>query len=444
VLQDEDLVIPTFRLLLLILPASLFAGASAAVPVAGVAALAYLLVVVGCVVLDLVLTPRPAAVEIERIHDARFTIGIDNLVTLLVANTSTRALQFRLRDGYPASFVANTIVLEGVAAGFGLAELRYQLRPPRRGDYTFGDVVLRYRGVLGLVDRQMRAHIPAEVKVFPDVRDTRRYDVLLRRNAAIENGLRRTRQAGAGSDFARLREYTTDDEFRRINWKATARRGVPIATEYDVERSRHILTVIDSGRLMAAPVSGALTRLDHAVNAALLLAYVALQSGDHAGALTFAQDVGAFLAPRRGEPQFARLLEGLYNVQATPIESDPVRALAYLERNHRRRSLVVIFTEVITLDAARPLIAQVALLARRHVPLCVVLADPETTRTATEPPTSTTGLYERTVADRLLAERRTILETMQRGGALTLDVPADRVGPEVIDTYRALKRRGAL
>lgn len=437
-------MIPTFRLLLLALPAALFAGASAQVPAAGVAALGYLLIVVMCVVLDIVLTPRTAALEVERIHDARLTIGIDNPVTLLIANTSPRPLHFQVRDACPAAFVASDPLLSGAAAGFGLCELRYTVRPLRRGDYTFGDVALRYGGVLGLVDRQIRVAAAAGVKVYPDVRDTRRYDVLLRRNAAIENGLRRTRQAGAGSDFARLREYTTDDEFRRINWKATARRGVPIATEFDIERSRHILTVIDTGRLMAAPVGGALTRLDHAVNAALLLAYVALQSGDHAGALTFADEVGMFLAPRRGRPQFTRLLDALYNVQPAPVEADSGRALAYLERMHRRRSLVVIFTEVVTLDAARPLIAQIGLLARRHVPLCVVLADPETTRLAATPPTSSTALYERTVADRLLDERRTILDTMRRGGALTLDVPADRVGPEVIDTYRALKRRGAL
>jgi uncharacterized protein (DUF58 family) len=315
--------------------------------------------------------------------------------------------------------------------------------PAQRGDYEWGDINLRYPSTLGTFTRQARYPAAQTVRVYPNVLDVRKYDLLARKGLLTELGLRNAKVFGAGTEFERLRDYTPDDEFRRINWKATARRNKPIAVEYETERSQHVICVIDTGRLMRPPI-GQIQKLDYAINAALLTSYVASLRGDQIGLLTFADEVGAYLAPRKGRSQFYTMLELLYNVQGEPVESDYSRALAYLSVKNKRRSLIVVFSDLVTLDAAQPLIAHMSRLAQRHLPLLVIMNDPNIVRLAAPQPESSAAVYERAVAEQLLDERRVILDTLHRAGVLTLDVPADKLSVAVINKYLELKTRGTL
>jgi uncharacterized protein (DUF58 family) len=436
-------VIPTLRLLLLLLLAAPLIGASAVFEPLRWLAVVYLLVVLGLLISDVVLTPRFDAIEVERINDARLSLGAENLVTVLLANKSPRALNFTLRDEFPYQMPASAQFISGTLPAYDIFEACYHLRPLQRGDYRFGDVVLRYGSVLGMFLRQARYPAAAPVKVYPNVLEVRKYDLLARKGLLFEIGLRQARVYGQGSEFERLREYSVDDEFRRINWKATARRGKPIAAEYETERSQHVICVIDTGRLMRPPI-GELAKLDYVVNTALLLSYVVSLKGDHVGLLSFADEVGTFLAPKRGKGQFYRMLEALYNVQSEPVEADYSRALSYLGARHKRRSLVVVFTDLVTLDAARPLIAHLGRLAQRHLPLCVTISDPNITGVVGSQLQQSGDVYRRAVAEMLVDERQVILDTLNRSGVLTLDVPADKLTMRVINTYLALKARGAL
>lgn len=436
-------MIPTFRLLLFLLLGSLIVAGSVQAPALIWLALVYLLAVAALVAADYLVTPKPAELELERINDSKLSLGAENLVTLLVSNRSRRPLRFTLRDEFPHQFGSSATFLHGQVAPFELYETQYHLRPLQRGDYRFGDINMRYPSALRTFVRQARYPAEAAVKVYPNVLDVRKYDLLARKGLLEELGLRASRQFGSGTEFERLREYNTDDEFRRINWKATARRGKPIAAEYETERSQYVVSLIDTGRLMRPPV-GDLAKLDYAINTALLLSYVATLKGDHVGLLTFADDVRTYLAPKRGKGQFYRMLEALYNIQYEPVEADYPRAFAYLGVKHKRRSLVVVFTDLVTLDAARPLIAHMARLAQRHLPLCVVISDPNITALASQPPSDSPAVYQRAVAEMLLDERRVVLDTLNRSGVLTLDVPADQLSVSVINKYLELKGRGVL
>ncbi|GAB4192177.1 MAG: DUF58 domain-containing protein [Roseiflexaceae bacterium] len=436
-------MIPTFRLLLFLLLGSLIVAGAAIEPLLVWLALAYLVAVAGLVVADYLLTLKPHELEIERINDSKLSLGAENLVTLLVANRGQRSVQFTLRDEYPFQFNSSDTFLAGTVAPFELHEARYHVRPLQRGDYTFGDINIRYPSLLKTFVRQARYPAQNAVKVYPNVLDVRKYDLLARKGLLLEIGLRASRQFGSGTEFERLREYNTDDEFRRINWKATARRGKPIAAEYETERSQYVVSVIDTGRLMRPPV-GDLAKLDYVINTSLLLSYVATLKGDHVGLLTFADDVRTYLAPKRGKGQFYRMLEALYNIQFEPVEADYPRALSYLGLKHKRRSLVVVFTDLVTLDAAKPLIAHMSRLAQRHLPLCVVISDPNITGLAAQPLRDSPAVYQRAVAEMLLDERRVVLDTLNRSGVLTLDVPADQLSVSVINKYLELKGRGAI
>jgi uncharacterized protein (DUF58 family) len=436
-------MIPTFRLLLFLLLGSLLVAGAALAPALRWLALAYSVAVGALVAVDYAVTARPSELEVERINDTKLSLGADNLITLLLANRSRRAISFSARDEYPYQFVSDAVTLAGQVAPYDIHEARYHVRPLQRGDYSFGDINIRYTSTLKTFVRQARYPAAAHIKVYPNVLDVRKYDLLARKGLLFELGLRANRQFGAGTEFERLREYNADDEFRRINWKATARRGKPIAAEYETERSQYIVSVIDTGRLMRPPI-GDLAKLDYVINTALLLSYVATLKGDHVGLLTFADDVRTYLAPRRGRGQFYRMLEALYNVQFDPVEADYAQALAYLGLKHKRRSLVVVFTDLVTLDAAKPLIAHMARLAQRHLPLCVVISDPNITNLAAQPPRDSGAIYQRAVAEMLIDERQLVLDTLNRSGVLTIDVPADKLTVSVINKYLELKGRGAI
>ncbi len=302
---------------------------------------------------------------------------------------------------------------------------------------------MRYRSLLGLFDRQGAYPLVEQVKVYPNLRDVRRYELATRSGLLREAGLRRVRRLGSGTEFERLRDYHPDDEYRRINWPATARRGRPITVDYQTERAQNVLVMLDVGRLMAAPV-GLLSKLDYAVNTALLLSYVCLRQGDNVGLLAFADRVVAFVTPRGGHGQFQRLLETLYNVRIAPIESDYSLAFNYAALRVRRRSLVVTFTDVADPEASRLLVAALGRAATRHLPICATLRDPIVASYATTPITSSTAVYERVVAHTLLEARRDTLRLLAARGVITLDVAADRLSPAVIDEYLAIKARGRL
>ena len=385
------------------------------------------------------------SLEAERRHDRRLSIGEPNPVELRVRWRQGHGTARRVwaRDETPPGMAVDRPVLEGVLAPGGEWRGLYHLRPTRRGAYAFGDLNLRLEGPRGLLRRQATLPLAEPVDVYPNIRAVRRYELQVRRGRQLEAGLRRARRFGRGTEFERLRDYLPDDDFRRIAWKATARRGRPVVVEHEVERSQNLLLLIDAGRLMAAPVAD-LQKLDHAVNAALVLAYVAVGLGDRAGLLVFADRVEQYVAPARGRRQFHLLLTRLQRIAAAPVESDPAGALLYLTSRNPKRSLVVLFTDLAEAAEAEGLIAQLGLIARHHLAVCVMVADPELLALSAEEPSNTRLAYRRVVAQRLLDERRSVIERLERRGALVVDVPADRLSSATVERYLEIKARTLL
>ncbi len=396
---------------------------------------------------DWSLSPSPKDWQLQRSHDDRLSLAVWNPIEVSIqlrrgAQIRSGPLQVWLRDDPPSSFgiADDERILVGTVTPTESTILRYSLYPPRRGDYAFGHLHLRWQSALGLLRRQATIAAAESVKVYPNLVDVKKFDLLLRKNKLWELGVRHVRQRGAGTEFERLREYQPDDEFRRINWKATARRGVPITMEYETERSQNIIALLDVGRLMRSPV-GDVAKMDYAINAVLLLAFVAGQKSDRIGVMTFADEVQQWLAPRTGKAQFHRMLELLYKVQGQPVESDYSRAFAYLAARQNRRSLLLVFTDLTGSVLNETLVAQMLRLRRTHLPLLVTMRDPTVEALARQPVEDTISLYRRTVAETLLSERELVLERLRNGGVLTLDVPADQLSLSLINRYLEIKAR---
>jgi len=234
-------------------------------------ALVYALGCTALMIAEALFGPRAAQIVLRREAPERLNLDEREEIRLEVRNYSWQTLRLRIDDTYPFVWEAEGLPLEVVLGPGKQARLSYHLTPTRRGQFAFGDLYARVEQFPGLAIRQFRYPAAAEVKVYPDMREVARYETMVRRSRLTELGIHRARLAGRGTEFERLREYTPDDEYRQIDWKATARRHQPISRVYEVERSQNVFMVMDTGRMMAQRV-GRMTKLDYAVNASVMLA----------------------------------------------------------------------------------------------------------------------------------------------------------------------------
>jgi len=318
--------------------------------------------------------------------------------------------------------------------------------PLRRGRETggAGGFVVDSMGPLGLGRRRARLPLPWDVVVYPPL-------VSVRLRASVAEALRRRdvgskqiRRLGEGRLFESLREWVPGDDLRHIDWKATARRAKVITRQYEAERRQQVLLVLDTGRLMTADVASGVARLDFAVQAALELAYAAAQHDDNVGIMTFADGVQHFVAPERGRTGVRRVMDVLAEVQPKLVEPDYPGAFRYLAARNRKRALTVLFTDVIDRFASDALVANVATLRPRHLPLAVTLRNPELDRAAMQRPETPRDAYRKAAAEELLHAREEALGHMRRAGVLVIDVTPERAAQAVVAKYLDLKRRGTL
>jgi uncharacterized protein (DUF58 family) len=298
-------------------------------------------------------------------------------------------------------------------------------------------------GRLGLVYSFYRLPARERVPIYPNLLKMREYELLRHRGLLRQMGVRQTRLRGLGTEFESLREYTPDDEFRRIDWKATARRGKPIVRDYQVERSQHVFLLYDAGRNMLAEVEG-MRKFDAVLNTGLMLAYVAAQMEDKVGALVFADEVDQFVPPQRGRAQVAKLVEALHAVQPRMVEADYLYAITYLAQRWRKRSLIVLFTDLIDPDASRVLLHALAGLARQHLCVCVTVSDPRLHAWSEQYPQTPEQLYRRAVATQVLTDRVAVVRTLERMGVFTVDAEPETLVPALVNFYLQAKARSVL
>ena len=406
-------------------------------------AAAYLVALAAILVRDLWLLPSPRAFTASRALPRPLSLGAEQTVGLVVRCQRAAGFFAELADHVPAELRPSERVLAARFDADGVLRAGYQVRPPHRGAFQVGPLDLRVWRPGGWWMRQVRIPVLDGGRVYPDVLAVRRYQLTLRRGMPIRPGQRRGRPPGAATSFAGLREYLPGDDYRRINWKATARSERPIANELEAERGQQLLLVLECGRLMTAP-AGDLSKLDHAVNAALLLAWTAQHHGDRVGLVTFTDEVHGYVPPGSGPAQMTRLNEALYAVRPEYVEPDFGAPLAFLAGRVTRRSLVVLLTDVLDAGASRDLLTQALWMARRHLVLVVAMADPALLAVQRAPVGSATGAYEWAATEELLASRRATFDQLQRGGVLCLDVEAGRLSPALVERYLEIKERGLL
>jgi uncharacterized protein (DUF58 family) len=412
-------------------------------PVLGLVAVVYHAGLVIIAARDLALVPGRSGYVVKRTVPEPFSLGEPEEVTIEVENPAAAGLWARIADHAPGGLRPAPRELPGRFDERGVVKLGYRTYSPRRGTYTFGPVDLQVWRDEGWWRRQVRLPLPQQVAVFPNVVAIKRIQLSLRRGLRAMAGMRRARPPGASTAFAGLRDYVRGDDVRRVSWTATARRDRPVMVEVEAERGQQVIIAVDCGRLMTAP-AGDLDKLDHAVNAALMLAWVAQAYGDRVGMMTFDDDVTGFIKPERGAAQLRRITEALYAVRPQYVEPDFGHAMTHLALRVGRRSMVVMLTDVQDPEASRELVSHALRLAARHLVLVVAMSDRAVLNARDAPIDSTNRAYEWAAAEEFVASRRESFELLRRGGVLGLDVVAGKLSPALVERYLELKERALL
>ncbi len=399
-------------------------------------------------VIDYLLMEKPDRIHVERRLPRRFMIGEENEVRIYLTFRAARSIAPILKDEYPPDLElrGDRLLRPGRIRRSRFDQsfaARYNLFASSRGDYEFGDLVIRWRSRLGLAFKQIRVAAAETVKVYPNIRQARRYELYAHRNRQMQIGARKTLLRGQGRDFESLRDYVRGDEMRHISWTATARRGRLITRQYQIEKNQSIVVMIDAGRLMTSRIED-LTKLDHAINAALAIGYVAVGGGDNIGLLVFNRQVASYLPPKRGHAQLLAMTEALYNIRPQMIEPSYARAFHFLSKNCKKRSLVVILTDLIDRDASSELLAFTSTLLPRHLPLIVTIGDNDLRALVSHPPQDVADVYRQSVAEELLQQREEALGRITELGGLALDVPAGQLSFHLVNKYLEVKERGLL
>jgi uncharacterized protein (DUF58 family) len=431
-------MLPSPRLIIMVLAAApIFMAGILYEPFSALGVL-YVFVLAAYMTLDALLLPRAGRIGVERALSERLSIGAPMRVILTVSNRTRRRVEIRLAEDVPATMTAEPEQCVGRLDARGRTTLSYRLTATRRGRYELGAVDVRVLPTMGLFYRQFRVHLPQEVHVFPNLVNISRYELLVRRGMTHEQGLARLRQIGQGNEFESLRPYSWGEEMSRVDWKATAKRSRLIVRNFEAERRQRVLLALDVGRATAGEFEG-MSRLDYFINAALMLAYVALRQGDWVSLLAFSDRIESYLPPVRHARSVERVARVLYGLESRLTESDYDGACRFLGLKQRTRSFVCMMTDVLDREASRVIIQYMARFARHHLPLAVTLSDPELRAVAWERLSTCEDAYSKAAALDVMAAREEALLAMRRRGVGVLDVEPRQLTPELVNRYLLIK-----
>ena len=401
-------------------------------------------VLVVLVVADWALAPSPGRIVVERTAPPVLTLGHTGALAWKVTNPVDRALRVGVADQLAPSLHASQRRASVKVPPKGSVTIHATIRPVRRGRFAISDVAVRVDGPMGLAGRQGSRRLPALLRVHPPFRSKEEAELRIRKARILEIGLRSAQGRGGGTEFEQLREYGADDEFRRVDWAATARSNKPIVRTYRAERNQTVLVLLDNGRVMAGRVDD-VPRLEHAMDATLMLATVATRLGDRCGLVVFDGVVRAVIEPSKARSQVGRVTEVLYDLQPELVETDYRGAFVSTVARFRRRAMLVLLTELNEQAADEFLFPALPLVVRSHVVIVGAVRDPEVERWAVEPATDDVeAVYRRAAAIDALAERSRVAARLRGLGVTVVDAAPGHLAGELADTYLSLKATGRL
>jgi uncharacterized protein (DUF58 family) len=400
------------------------------------------LLLAGAVLIDVVFIPSDA-LRVKRKVPPVLKQAQPFQVELILVNQSDSTASFQVVDSPPLDFTGSSRMITRRLAPRQEVTQTYGLKSYRRGNFAFGAVYYRITGPLGLIQRQGKIDLPMEVQVLPDLTGEGSRDLQLALAGAFQAGRRKAALRGEGNEFESLREHRRDDDFRHIDWKASAKRGKLITRQYETERDQRLMILLDAGRLMS-PKIGSYRKLDYAVNAAVHLAQVALHKGDLVGYAVFNDEMRAFAEPKKGRAQMSHLVKNLTALQASRLESDYAAVFHNVLRRCSRRTLIVCFTDLGDTQSAESLLRAALPLLPRHLPVIVTVSNSEVLGVTRKIPENEFEVYRHVAAMEIWNDYQRTLRGLRSRGVATVSVPAQELSTAAINEYLRIKETAQL
>lgn len=392
---------------------------------------------------DAFLAPDPARLEVDRELPPVIALGGSGTVTWVLRNPTGRRVRVAWADDLAPSLRAGARRGSATLPAGARVVSSTDVAPSRRGRFALRHLVVRTEGPLGIGARQRTLERHGALRVHPAFPSREEAELRLNRARILEVGLRSAKGRGGGTEFDQLREYGVDDEVRRIDWAATARAGKAMVRTYRAERNQSVLLLLDNGRVMAGQVGG-VPRVEHAMDAALCLTMVATRLGDRCGMVAFDRSVRSVLPARSGREQLGRVAETMYDLEPVLAESDYRGAFTHALARFRRRSLIVLFTDLVEQAVGESLLPALPLLVRHHVVLVAAVRDPDVEAWARGRVDEADDAYRAVAASSALAERERTVARLRSMGAVVVDALPGQLAASLADAYLDVKARGTL
>ena len=382
-----------------------------------------------------------ATVRCTRECADRFSNGDDNPVKLHLENTYSFPVSLQIIDEIPAIFQNRDILFQMKMEKEESKLLTYTLRPVKRGVYEFGKVNVLVTSGLGLISRKIVTGAPCQVAVYPAYQCLRKYELIAISNKLTDAGQKRIRKIGQQLEPEQIRDYVKGDDYRTINWKATARRSKLMVNVFQEERAQNIYCLIDKGRPMQSAFER-MTLLDYAINASLALSYVSMIKGDKVGLLTFEKQQETLIPASRQSGQMQRILETLYGQNSTFSESNFSTLYQSVTKHIKTRSLLIIYTNFDTVPAMQRQLTFLSMLAKRHTVIVVFFENTELHDLTNRQPATKTEAYQQVIAEKMEYEKSLIVSKLRKHNMIAILTHPSQLTMNVINKYLEIKAQG--
>lgn len=385
---------------------------------------------------------RRKDVMVDRYYPEKLSNGDWNPMGITLESTFPLTMKVRVIEELPELLQKRDFHYQTKLSPYTEERIDYEVRPTKRGLYNFGSVNV-FLSHLGLIERRFKKAEVQELPCYPSYIQLKKYQLLATTNRLNELGVKRIRRIGSTMEFDSIREYLRGDEYRFINWKATAKTKKLMVNQYEDERSQPIYSFIDLSRTMRMPFDG-LTLLDYAINSSLVLSSITILKHDKAGLLTFSKEIETHIKADRRNHQMQLISDALYNVYTEFKETDFGKLYSYISRNINQRSLIFLYTNFETLDALHRQLPYLKLMNKSHIIVCIVFKNTELDTLTHTPAKKSYEMYNQIIGEKFVYEKSLIIQELQAHGIQTIYTTPQNLTVNTINKYLELKARGAI
>jgi len=404
-----------------------------------------MLIFVVLVIIDFLLlygVPKNA-IEAQRDAPEKLSNGDINKIKINVKNNYNFQINIKIIDEIPFQFQVRDFLITDILNTTQEKIFEYQLKPLKRGEYEYGNMNIYVNSVLNFISRRFLFDNKKVVPVYPSFIQMRKYEILAISNRLIDVGIKKIRRISNNKEFEKIKEYVIGDDFRTVNWSATARKNQLMVNEYQDEKSQQVYSLIDMGRAMKMPFEG-MTLLDYAINTSLVISNIAIIKQDKAGFISFSKDIHSLVPASRRNNQINNIMEILYNQTTRYYETDYELLYTNISRKINQRSLLLLYTNFETLNGLNRQIKFFRQIAKKHLLVVIFFENTEINKVLNSHPNTTEEIYIKTIAEKTVFEKKYIVRELKKYGIHSILTEPQNLSINTINKYLEFKAIGLI